>query len=72
LPIEAVPTALIRAFAMKNNARSKMKATRATAAAKPDIQELQQVMAISRMWASKPNTAAPVARARATMCNTRT
>ena len=48
-----------------------MKASRATVAANPEMQLLQHVMAISRTWASKPNTAEPAARTRATMWRTR-
>lgn len=45
-PVVAVPTALIRFFAMEKRTMSKMKARRATVAEKPETQVLQQVPTI--------------------------
>jgi len=73
LPNDAEPpwTALILVLAIRKNATSKMKAMKATVAAKPDMQVLKHVMDISRTWASRPNIADIPERPRATICRTK-
>jgi hypothetical protein len=63
-PMDARPTALIRALATKKRTRSKMKAKRVTTAAKPEIHVLQQAIDISRTWARRPKMAEMAARTR--------
>ena len=63
-PIDAWPTVLMRALAVKKRTMSKTKAARVTTAAKPEIQVLQYAMDISRTWARRPKTADMAASAR--------
>jgi hypothetical protein len=73
VPMEAVPpTAPTRALIMKKNTTSKINARSTTVAAKPAMQEEQQVIAISRTCASSPNTEDIAAKPRPTICRTST
>lgn len=73
VPKEAEPpfTELMRDFAIKKKAMSKMKAISATAAAPPEKQVLQHVIENSRTCARRPKMAEIQARTRATMCRTK-
>jgi hypothetical protein len=62
----------MRLLATKKRTMSKMNAMNATAAANPEMRELQHVMDISRTWARRPKTAEAAERIRATMCKKRT
>jgi hypothetical protein len=72
-PMVALPplTELIRDLARKKRARSKMKASKATAAPTPETQVEKHDMENSRTWARRPKMDEMVARTRATRCRTR-
>ena len=69
MPMEAdaPDTEFMRDLAMKKNAMSKIKASSATAAPKPDMHVLKHTMENSRTWARRPKTADIAARMRATI-----
>ena len=73
IPMVALPplTSLMRPFATKKKARSKMNAIRVTAAPRPEMQVEKQVIENSLTWARRPKKAEMAARTRATMCRTR-
>ena len=73
LPMEALPplTELMRDFTVKKKARSKMKATKAMAAAIPEKQVEQYAIDISLTCARRPNTAETAAAINAMTCKKR-
>jgi len=73
LPMVALPplTELIRDLTVKKKARSKMKATKATEAAIPEIHVEQYAMDISLTCARRPNTVDTAAAIKAMTCRKR-
>jgi len=72
-PMTALPPLilLIRDFATKKKAMSKMNASSDTAAAPPETHVEKQDMENSLTWARRPKREEMAARIRATMCRTR-
>jgi hypothetical protein len=61
----------MRDFARKKKTRSKMNASRAMAAPRPEMHEEKHDMENSLTWARRPKKEEMAARIRATMCRTR-